>query len=67
MTKHNICYIIVIYQDYERNMKRESRECLRKGDAWLREDTLEIGNMGEGLGLKELSGLEIAQEVWCEV
>lgn len=60
MTKHNICYAVVIYQDYGRNMKRESRECLRKGDAQLREDALEIGNMGEGLGLKELSGLEIA-------
>lgn len=66
MTKHNICYAVVSYvcyaqsQDYGRNMKRESRECLRKGDAQLREDALEIGNMGEGLGLKELSGLEIA-------
>lgn len=33
MTKHNTCYMIVTYQDYESNMKREVRKCLRKGEA----------------------------------
>lgn len=31
--KYNKCNMIVIYQDYDSNMKREVREYLRKGDA----------------------------------
>ena len=33
MTKHNKCYMMVIYQDYESNLKREVRKYLRKSDA----------------------------------
>ena len=33
MTEHNKCFMVVIYENYESNIKTEVRECLRKGDA----------------------------------